>query len=469
MLTLAINLPGTEALSFGSSKVFQIITPLLTYMILQEIPAVKKLLSKLVGFIRSINAEIDVGRWEFIFRMLIGFIAWKIGCDFGFLIVDTGSAPWSIAFTLAGLIPYGIVMYVVYYLIGQKMIIQGQLNPFKEQYNPPKFNGRPSFLKQFTSKFFHESMNATSANVPLRQVCIKPFLDYGAIIASWPFYNVVLLYSQSGEINFAPYTQFTFLSIFVFYVVNVGGFILGFNLGEFIYFRLHDIRESFKAAARQVQLRQKINRLWTIFDENGDGVISEAEFRKATRILGQDPTNAELCSLIETMDIDRSGNIDFDEFKSILVAKQDERRVKLLLGEAGKQDNLTVWKQIGSMIALQWQVLKNNTFYIRLQGFLSRYGLSNRWLLSGGLGIIAIVLLEPVIAGKIFNWADQVQHAYFYTFGELDSTQLAQVAPTQESTALPSLEGLTMTLPDQLAALHSPNMDIPDHSLIAKH
>lgn len=465
MFTFAINLPGTEALSFGSSKVFQIITPLLAYMVLQEIPAVRNLFPR---FVRFLNAEADVGRWEFIFKMLVGFITWKIGCDFGFLIVDTGSAPWSIAFTLAGLIPYAIVMYVVYYLIGQKMIIQGQLNPFKEKYVPPKLNGRPSILKQFTSKFFHESMNATSANVPLRQVCLKPFLDYGGIIVSWPFYNVVLLYSQSGEINFAPYTQFTFLSIFVFYVVNVGGFILGFNLGELIYFRLHYVLESFKTAGRQLQLRQKIKQLWIIFDENGDGSISEDEFRKATRILGQDPTNAELSSLMENMDLDRSGSIEFDEFKSILTARQDERRVKLLLGEADKQSEVKGLKKIGSMIALQWQLIKNNTFYIRLQGFLSRYGLSNRWLLSGGLGIIAIVLLEPVIAGKIFSFADNLQHNYFYQFGQLDQTHLAQVAPTQESTALPSVEGLTMTVPDQLAALNSQSIDIADQSLLAK-
>jgi len=465
MFTFAINLPGTEALSFGSSKVFQIITPLLAYMVLQEIPAVRNLFPR---FVRFINAEANVDYWESIFKMLIGFITWKIGCDFGFLIVDTGSAPWSIAFTLAGLIPYGIVMYIVYYLIGQKMIIQGQLNPFKEKYVPPKLNGRPSLLKQFTSKFFHESMNATSANVPLRQVGLKPFLDYGAIIVSWPFYNVVLLYSQSGEINFAPYTQFTFLSIFVFYVVNVGGFILGFNLGELIYFRLHYVLESFKTAGRQLQLRQKIKQLWIIFDENGDGSISEAEFRKATRILGQDPTNAELSSLMENMDIDRSGSIEFNEFKSILTARQDERRVKLLLGEADKQSEVKGLKKIGSMIALQWQLIKNNTFYIRLQGFLSRYGLSNRWLLSGGLGIVAIVLLEPVIAGKIFSFADKLQHNYFYQFGQLDQTHLAQVAPTEKSTALPSLEGLTMTVPDQLAALNSQSIDIADQSLLAK-
>jgi len=467
MFTFAINLPGTEALSFGSSKVFQIITPLLAYMVLQEIPSVKNLFPK---FVRLINAKADVDRWDFIFKMLIGFITWKIGCDFGFLIVNTGAAPWSIAFTLAGLIPYGIVMYIVYYLIGQKMIIQGQWNPFKEQYVPPKFNGRPSISKHFTSKFFHESMNATSANVPLRQVYIKPFIDYGAIIASWPFYNVILLYSQSGEINFAPYTQFTFLSIFVFYVVNVGGFILGFNLGELIYFRLHYLLESFKAAGRQVQLRRKIKQLWTIFDADGDGAISETEFRKATRILGQDPTNAELCSIIQSIDLDRSGKIEFQEFKDIILARQDARRVKLLLQEADHWENSKGWSQIGSAIALQWQLIKNNTFYIRLQGFLRRYGLSNRWLLSGGLGIIAIVLLEPAIASQIFAWADDLQHAYFYTFGQLDLTHLAQVASTQETTmVLPSPQELTMTIPDQLAALNSQNIDISYRAVLAKN
>jgi hypothetical protein len=389
--------------------------------------------------------------------MFVGFIAWKIGCDFGFLIVNTSSVPWSLAFSVAGLIPYAVTMYVVYYLIGQKMIIQGQFNPFAERYVPPKVKGRPSIWKQFLSKFFHESMNATSANVPLRQVFIKPAIDYGAILISWPIYNIALLFSQSGEVTLDPLLNFTFLSVFVFYVVNVLGFIVGFNLGEFIYFRIHYILELFKRIEAQVYLAQKVDQLWTIFDEDGDGSISAIEFRKAMRSLGQDPTNAELFALLQEADLDRSGSIEFDEFRSILVATRGTRRTKLLLGALDQTVKLGLLDRLSMAIALQWQVLKNNTLYIRFQGFLRRYGLNNRWLLSGSLGLIFIMVLEPSIAGAIFSWSDRLQHAWFYHFGQLDTTHLTQVFPQVNADALPDPLGLTQTAAQQIAIyLHPP-------------
>jgi len=449
-MSIAIALPGTEPLSFGSSKLFQIIVPLATYMVLQETPWFRGLFPRLT---RTLNPRVNVERWEYILKMLVGFISWKVGCDLGFLIVNTGAAPWSIAFTVAGLIPYGIAMYVVYYLIGQKMIIQGQLNPFKEQYVPPRSSGRPALLKQTASKFLHESMNSTSANVPLRQVCIKPAIDYGAIIVSWPLYNVALLYSQTGEINFAPFSQFTFLSIFVFYVVNVLGFILGFNLGEFLYFRLHYLIESFKAAGQRIYIAQQIKVLWNVFDENGDGSISSREFRKAVRILGLDLTNAELDAIVREIDLDRSGSIEFDEFKARFSSRRGARGVRLLLDTTEVPGGLGVLNRLTAGIAVQLQSIKNNTNYIRFQGFLRRYGLNNRWLLSGGLGVASIIVLEPSISRAIFSWSDRLNHQLFYAFGHLDLVHLAQVAPTETAAQLPDPRGLTAALPEQLASL----------------
>ncbi|KKJ00722.1 hypothetical protein [Prochlorothrix hollandica] len=235
MLHLAFALPDSTALSFGSSKLFQILMPLSVYILFQELPGVRQSVQR---FILLLKPDANLDSYEYLISLFLGFISWKIGCDFGFLIVATGSAPWSIAFTVAGLIPYAIAQYFCYYLIGQKMIIQGNPNPFNEKFTAKKITGRPPLWKRFVSKFFHENMNVTTASVPLRQVILKPMVDYAGIIISWPLYNVGLIFLQSGEINFAPLFHFMFLSIFVFYVVNVFGYILGYNLGEFLYFRL---------------------------------------------------------------------------------------------------------------------------------------------------------------------------------------------------------------------------------------
>ncbi len=453
LIQFAVAPPSTEPLSFGGSKLFQIVTPLIAFIILQELPGFRNLIPNLI---RMVNGNADIGRWEGYIKTIIGFISWKIGCDFGFLIIDTGSAPWSIAFTWAGLIPYGIGMYVLYYLIGQKMIIQGQLNPFKEVYVPPRVNGRPSRWKQFLSKFFHESLNSTSANVPIRQVTLKPFLDYGAILVTWPLYNVALLYSQSGEINFDPMIHFTFLAILVFYIVNVFAFILGFNLGEFIYFRAHYLIESLKLSTRQAAQVVKINALWSRFDVNKDGSISADELRMVIRALGQDPTNAELSRLLGQADLDRSGSIEIDEFKAILSSGQENELTRLL----NREQSLNPFKRLATLIGVQWQVIKNNTGYIRFHGFLKRYGLNNRWLLSVGLGLVAVILLEPTIASTLFDWSNQIQHSWFHHYGQLDPTHLAQVIDADATMDLPNPEDLSTTFPQQLAALYQEDSEI---------
>lgn len=206
--------------------------PLSAYMFFKEVPVVKQTLWRLLSPLTSSESR---WRFEYYFDLAIGFMTWKIGCDLGFLIVATGVAEWQRSFTLAGLIPYTIAQYLVYYLVGQKMIIQGQLNPFKEEFIPPTVSGRPPLWKHVASRWLHETGNATSPNVPLRQVFLKPAMDYGGIIVSWSIYTSGLFFLQSGEISLAPLFHFTFLEIFTFYLVNVFGFIVGFNVGEWLY------------------------------------------------------------------------------------------------------------------------------------------------------------------------------------------------------------------------------------------
>lgn len=251
---ILIMLPSSTALSFGGSKLFQVLMPLFTYILLQEIVGLK---AGLIWIIHRIRPQLPTDSAENLINMFVGFMSWKIGCDFGFLIIATGAAPWSIAFTFAGLIPYAFTQYILYYLIGQKMLIEGHLNPFKQEFVARSVRERPPLWKLFFSKFFHESMNSTSAHVPLRQVTLKPFLDYGCILLTWPLYNVGLIFSQSGELNFAPIVHFTFLSIFTFYVVNVLGYILGYNLGEFLYFQCIFGLEWIQSKIRQYQRQNR--------------------------------------------------------------------------------------------------------------------------------------------------------------------------------------------------------------------
>jgi len=225
-------LPDSAAISFGASKLFQILVPLVAYIVLREFLLRPTHLRKLAQLI-SPNRSPEIHTYWL--SLVLGFMSWKVGCDLGFLIVATGVAPWDRAFTWAGLIPYTMVQYLVYYLVGQKILIQGQINPFREVYTARQIPRRPSRWRQFFSKYFHESMNATSYNVPLRQVVLKPAIDYGSIVLSWSIYNSGLLFLQTGEVNFAPLIHFTFLQIFAFYIVNVFGFILGFNVGEILF------------------------------------------------------------------------------------------------------------------------------------------------------------------------------------------------------------------------------------------
>ena len=55
---------------------------------------------------------------------------------------------------------------------------------------------------------------------------------------------------------------------------------------------------------------------FSMFDENKDGKITAKELLKVMRSLGQNPTEAELQNMINDVDIDGSGNIEFDQFAS---------------------------------------------------------------------------------------------------------------------------------------------------------
>merc|ERR1719240_2261958 len=57
---------------------------------------------------------------------------------------------------------------------------------------------------------------------------------------------------------------------------------------------------------------------FSLFDKDGDGTITTKELGTVIRSLGQTPTEAELQDMINEVDADGNGTIDFPEFLSLM-------------------------------------------------------------------------------------------------------------------------------------------------------
>lgn len=67
-----------------------------------------------------------------------------------------------------------------------------------------------------------------------------------------------------------------------------------------------------------VEQEQEIRDAFSLFDHDGDGVISVQEVSKAMRALGQQLSESEVQSLMKTADINQDGVIDDDEFVQLM-------------------------------------------------------------------------------------------------------------------------------------------------------
>ncbi|KXN66162.1 calmodulin [Conidiobolus coronatus NRRL 28638] len=57
---------------------------------------------------------------------------------------------------------------------------------------------------------------------------------------------------------------------------------------------------------------------FSLFDKDGDGMITAKELGTVMRSLGQNPTEAELHDMINDVDADGSGTVDFPEFLTLM-------------------------------------------------------------------------------------------------------------------------------------------------------
>jgi len=73
---------------------------------------------------------------------------------------------------------------------------------------------------------------------------------------------------------------------------------------------------------------------FALFDKDGDGTISTKELGMVMNSLGQKPTPQELENMIREVDIDGNGEIDFDEFLTMMAKKLKETDLEEDIREA---------------------------------------------------------------------------------------------------------------------------------------
>ena len=81
---------------------------------------------------------------------------------------------------------------------------------------------------------------------------------------------------------------------------------------------------------------QEFKEAFALFDKDGDGTITTKELGTVMRSLGQNPTEAELQDMINEVDADGNGTIDFPEFLSLMARKIKDTDTEEELREAFK-------------------------------------------------------------------------------------------------------------------------------------
>jgi calmodulin len=75
---------------------------------------------------------------------------------------------------------------------------------------------------------------------------------------------------------------------------------------------------------------------FSLFDRDGDGKITSKELGTVMRSLGQNPTEAELQEMINEVDTDGNGTIDFPEFLKMMAKKMHDTDTEEEIREAFK-------------------------------------------------------------------------------------------------------------------------------------
>ena len=80
----------------------------------------------------------------------------------------------------------------------------------------------------------------------------------------------------------------------------------------------------FKADQLTEEQIAEFKEAFSLFDKDGDGTITTKELGTVMRSLGQNPTEAELQDMINEVDADGNGTIDFPEFLTMMARKMKD-------------------------------------------------------------------------------------------------------------------------------------------------
>ena len=70
--------------------------------------------------------------------------------------------------------------------------------------------------------------------------------------------------------------------------------------------------------------RKELQEAFEIFDVNKDGSISKKELENILRSLNEDPEEEEIQQLLDEVDVDGNGEIDFEEFVALMGKRQKQ-------------------------------------------------------------------------------------------------------------------------------------------------